>query len=141
MKILISMLLIVHGLITAAQSGSGFNPTGGVPNPNWVAWWHTSLGQSWLLSRFGLEKSIVGTLTGLFWLISGAALIAGGMGLLGFIVPSPWWRVLAGVGASISIVLFVIYAHPFYAVGFGANLAILIVLLWVQWPSAATLGG
>lgn len=140
-KILISILLIVHGLITAAQSSSSFNPTGGVQNPNWISWWHTTLGQSWLLSRFGLEKSALGTLAGLLWLISGAALIAAGMGLLGLIVPSPWWRVLAGVGAYISIFLFVIYAHPFYALGFGANLVILIVLLWVQWPTAAKLGG
>lgn len=140
MKILISILLIVHGLITTAQSGSSFNPTGGVPNPKWVSWWPSALGQSWLFSRMGLEKSVAGTLIGLLWLVSGAAIIAAGLGLLGFIIPSPWWRVLAGVGAGLSLILFILYAHPFYALGIGANLAILLVLLWAKWPSVGVLG-
>jgi hypothetical protein len=59
---------------------------------------------------------------------------------LGFIIPSPWWRVLAGVGAAVSMVLLIVYAHPLLIVGIGANLAILIVLLWIGWPSAAVLG-
>jgi hypothetical protein len=37
MRILISILLILHGLITATQSSGSFNPTGGVANPKWIS--------------------------------------------------------------------------------------------------------
>jgi hypothetical protein len=135
MKILVGILLILHGLITAMQSGGSFNPTGGVANPKWLGWWPTALGQSWLLTRLGLEKSAAGTLAGVLWLFAGAALVAAGLGLFGFIVPSPWWRTLAAVGAAFSVLLFILYAHPFFLVGLGASLAVLIVLLWMKWPA------
>ena len=98
------------------------------------------MGQSWLLSRLGLEKSFLGTLTGLLWLISGVALIAAALGLFGLIVPTLWWRSLAGAGAVISLLLFIIYVHPLYAIGIGANIAVLLVLLWAKWPSPEVLG-
>jgi hypothetical protein len=98
------------------------------------------MGQSWLLSHLGLERSFLGTLAGLLWLISGVALIAAASGLFGFIVPTLWWRPLAGAGALISLLLFIIYLHPLYAIGIGANIAILVVLLWAKWPSPEVLG-
>ena len=87
MKIVVSVLLIIHGLITASQASGSFNPTGGVPNPKWLSWWPIPLGQSWLLARFGLEGSFLGYLAGVLWLIAGVSLIAAGLGLLGLIVP------------------------------------------------------
>ena len=140
MKIFVGILLVLHGLITAFQSPSGFNPTGGVSNPSWISWWPTNLGQSWLLARIEMEKSIWGTLAGLLWLIAGLALIAAALGLFGFVVPTMWWRILAAVGAGISLFLFIFYAHPLFAVGIGANIAILIILLWAKWPSPELLG-
>ncbi len=137
MKLLVSALLLAHGLITAMQASGSFKPTGGVPNPKWIGWWPSNLGQSWVLTRLGLENSILGTLTGVLWLISGATLVAAALGLFGFIVPLSWWRLLAGIGAAISLFLFIIYAHPLYAIGFGADLAILLVLLGQGVPHLA----
>ena len=135
MKIFVGVLLIIHGLITAAQSGGSFKPTGGVPNPAWLSWWPNPLGQSWLLARLGLEHSFLGTLLGVLWLVAAGCLIAAGLGLLGFIIPSSAWRILAGCGAALSLVSLALYAHPLDAVGIGANLAILLVLLWARWPA------
>lgn len=99
-----------------------------------------SHGQSWLLSSLGLEKSPIAILTGVLWFVAGAAITAAGLGLLGFIIPVTLWRTLAGAGAVLSLLLFVIYAHPFYLIGFGADIAILVVLLWAKWPAPAVLG-
>jgi len=44
MKILIAVLLIVHGLIVASQSSGSFNPAGGLKNPSWLSWWPAHLG-------------------------------------------------------------------------------------------------
>ncbi len=135
MRIVIAILLVLHGFITFMQAGGSFNPTGGVANPAWISWWPTNLGGSWIFPRLGVERTTLGSLIGILWLIAGAALIAAGLGLFGFIIPAAWWRLLAGIGAGLSLLLFAVYLHPFYTVGIGANLAILLVLLWARWPA------
>lgn len=140
MRITVALLLLVHGLITTAQAGSGFNHSEGVANPSWLSWWPVNPGQSWLLKLLGLTKPILGTLAGILWIIAGLCLISAALGLFGFIIPTNSWRLLAGLGAAISLVLFMFYAHPLYVVGIGANLAILLVLLWAKWPTPEMLG-
>lgn len=140
MRILIAILLLVHGLITTSQATGSFNPSGGVANPSWVNWWPANLGQSWILKNAGIEKSLLGTLAGILWIIAGICIIASALGLFGFVIPTNLWRLLAGVGATISLLLFIIYAHPLYAIGIGANIAILLILLWAKWPTPEMLG-
>ena len=43
MKILIAVLLIIHGLIVASQSSGSFNPGAGVANPSWLNWFPVNL--------------------------------------------------------------------------------------------------
>jgi hypothetical protein len=140
MRIFVAILLLVHGLITSAQARTGFNPSEGAANPGWLSWWPVNLGQSWVFKQVGPGRSIPGTLAGVLWLVAGLCLIAAALGLFGFIIPATLWRLLAGIGAGLSLVVFVFYAHPFYAVGIGANLAVLLVLLWAQWPTPEMLG-
>jgi hypothetical protein len=140
MRVVVAALLIVHGLITAAQARGCFSPGGSAPNPSWVSWWPVPMGQSWLFARLGLGGSLAGAVPGTLWLMAGACLLAAGFGLLGFVVPTTWRRVLAGVGAALSLVLFVPYAHPLYAIGIAANAAVLVVLLWARWPTPQVLG-
>jgi len=140
MRILVMILLLIHGLITAAQAGAGFKPSEGVANPSWLSWWPVNLGQSWLFKQLGLEKSIVGIFAGILWIGAGLCLVAAALGLFGFIIPINLWRLLAGLGAIISLVLFIFYVHPFYIIGIGANLAVLLVLLWAKWPTPEMLG-
>ena len=140
MRIFVAILLLIHGLITSAQAGSGFNPSAGITNPTWLGWWPVNLGQSWFYEHFGLTKSVVSTLAGFLWLIAGFCLVASALGLFGFLVPTNLWRQLAGIGAIVSLVLFVFYAHPLYLIGIAANIAILLGLLWAKWPSPEMLG-
>jgi hypothetical protein len=140
MKIVTVVLLILHGLICAAQAIGSFSPSEGVPNPSWLNWWPTALGESWLLSKLGIGQSLFTIVVGVLGLVSGVCVIAAGLGLFGFAIPLDWWRALAGVGAALSLIYFAIYAHPFFAVGIGANIAILVVLLWIGWPSIDVLG-
>jgi hypothetical protein len=99
-----------------------------------------NLGQSWLLKYFGSVTPLLGVLVGVLWISAGVCLVAAALGLFGVIIPTNLWRLLAGIGAGISLVLFVFYVHPLYAIGVGANIAILLVLLWAKWPTPVTLG-
>jgi hypothetical protein len=137
MKLLISALLIIHGLIVAGQAAGSFGSTvpGEVQNPSFVSWWPINMGRSWLLSWLGLEKAlIVYRVSGLFWLAGGIALVAAGLGVLGFVVPIDWWRELAVGGAAISLFMLIVYFHPITIIGTASSLAVLIALLWAKWP-------
>ena len=140
MKILIAVLLVAHGFIVANQSSSSFNPIGGVKNPSWLYWWPSNLGQSWLLSPLGLERSPVARAGGFLWLVAGIALVAAGLGALGLIVPQGWWRGLALSGAAISLVMLAIYLHPLYGIGVSASVVLLLALLWEGWPVLVRFG-
>lgn len=137
MKLLISVLLIIHGLIVAGQAAGSFGSAipSEVQNPSFVSWWPVNMGRSWLLSWLGLEKAlIIYRVGGLFWLAGGITLVAAGLGVLGFVVPTDWWRELAVGGAAISLFMLIIYFHPITIIGTASSLAVLIALLWAKWP-------
>ena len=137
MKLLISALLIIHGLIVAGQAAGSFGSTipNEVQNPSFVSWWPINMGRSWLLSWLGLEKTlIVYRVGGLLWLAGGIALVAAGLGILGFIVPPEYWRSLAVGGAAISLFMLTVYFHPITIIGTASSLTVLVALLWAQWP-------
>jgi len=129
---LIGTLLIVHGLIVAAQSFGAFGRGSPVANPSWLKWWPTALGQSWLLAGLGLEKNVVTWFFGFLWLIAGVALVAAGLGFFGVLISPVWWPTLAIGGAGLSLLLLLLYLHPLYAIGIGASVAILAAPVWVQ---------
>jgi hypothetical protein len=137
MKFGIGILLILHGLIVAAQSSGNFGPTtpGGLQNPSWVSWWPMNLGRSWLLGWLGLERAPVSWMVGILWLAGGIALTAAGLGAMGIIIPSDWWRSLAVSGAAISLAMLIVYLHPLTILGTVLSVVILVALLWVRWPS------
>jgi hypothetical protein len=137
MKLLISILLILHGLIVAGQSAGSFGSTipSELQNPSFVSWWPINLGRSWLLSWLGLDDTLAAyRFAGLLWLVGGLALVAAGLGVLSFIIPPDWWRSLAIGGAAISLFMLLIYFHPITIIGTASSLAVLIALLWAKWP-------
>ena len=140
MKLLISVLLILHGLIVAGQSVGSFGSTipNELQNPSFVSWWPINMGRSWLFSWLGLEKTLVTyRIGGLLWLAGGIALVAAGLGVLGWIVPTDWWRSLAIGGGAVSLIMLAIYFHPITIIGTASSIAVLVALLWAKWPPAS----
>jgi hypothetical protein len=136
MKLMISVLLILHGLIVAGQSASSFGSTipNELQNPSFVSWWPINMGRSWLFSLLGLDRTpVFYRIGGLLWLAGGIALVAAGLGVLGFIVPSDWWRTLAISGAAISLFMLAVYFHPLMIIGTASSLAVLVALVWLRW--------
>ena len=140
MKLLISVLLILHGLIVAGQSAGSFGSTipNELQNPSFVSWWPINMGRSWLFSWLGLDKTLVAyRLGGLLWLAGGIALVAAGLGVLGWIVPTDWWQSLAIGGGAVSLIMLAIYFHPITIIGTASSIAVLVALLWAKWPPAS----
>lgn len=141
LKYLIAILLIVHGFIVSAQSGGSFGSGNAqVANPSWLSWFPVTLGRSWFLTAFKLEGTLVDKVFGIIWVATGLCIVAAGLGILGFIIPKELWRTLAIYGASGSLIMLLLYAHPFFIIGILADVAILVALLWTNWLPKTMLG-
>jgi hypothetical protein len=142
MKLLISVLLIVHGLIVAGQSAGSFGATipNEVQNPSFISWCPINMGRSWLFSVLGIQNSLPAyRISGILWLIGGLVLVAAGLGMFGILVPVVWWRSLALAGAAISLFMLLLYFHPLMIIGTASSVAVLITFGWLPWTAASFL--
>jgi hypothetical protein len=142
MKLLISALLILHGLIVAGQSAGSFGARipNEVQNPSFMSWFPINMGRSWLFSLLGLQNSLPAyRMSGILWLIGGLILAAAGLGMFGILVPVVWWRSLAITGAAISLFMLLLYFHPLMIIGTASSIAVLMALGWFHWPTISAL--
>jgi hypothetical protein len=109
-RFLIIAFLFGHGAIVAAQAI-------GVPD-------------SWLPG----EGKVVGlALT----LAAGAAFAVAGGGLW---AQAEWWRALAVTGAALSLVFFVVFFQPVILLGMALDVAVIVALAWLSWPTRSMVG-
>jgi hypothetical protein len=109
-RFLIIAFLFGHGAIVAAQAT-------GVPDP-------------WLPG----EGKVLGlTLT----LAAGAAFVIAGGGLWS---EAEWWRALAVTGAALSLVFFVVFFQPVILFGMALDVAVIVALAWLSWPTKSMVG-
>jgi hypothetical protein len=96
--------------------------------------------QSWLLTGV-LGDTLTRVVGSVLWLAAVAGFAAAGAGLLG---QKAWWRALAVGAAGVSLLGLVLFAkggdaQPLLSAGL-MDVAILVALLWAQWPSADLVG-
>ncbi len=141
LKYLIAVILIGHGFIVSAQSAGNFSSGNSqITNPSWLNWFPMTLGRSWFLTVLKLEGTLVDKIFGLIWLASGLCIVAAALGILGFIVPRELWQTLAIYGASGSLIMLLLYFHPFFIIGILVDVAILATLLWTDWLPKTLMG-
>jgi hypothetical protein len=109
-RLLFIAFLFGHGGIVAAQ-------VIGVPD-------------SWLLG----ERKAVGTA---LTLAAGAAFVIAGAGLWAH---AEWWRALAVTGAAISLLFFVVFFQPVILFGMALDVAVIVALVSLKWPTESMVG-
>jgi hypothetical protein len=109
-RLLVIAFLFGHGAIVAAQAI-------GVPD-------------SWLFEQ---RKALGMALT----LAAGAAFVIAGAGLWSH---AEWWRALAVTGAALSLVFFVVFFQPVILFGMALDVAVIVALLWLNWPTHSMVG-
>jgi hypothetical protein len=65
----------------------------------------------------------------LLWLVAGVALIAVGLGFVGFGPVRDQWPVLALAGGAVGLLAAALYFHPLYLAAVAIDL-VLVVLVW-----------
>jgi hypothetical protein len=133
MQILFGILLAIHGLITVASgAGSVSNPRGvAVPG---VAWYHTALGQSWVLSD---DLAKIG---GGLWIVAGVGLIATAAAVLGLGLPTNTWPMLGLLSAVLGLMAVALFFHPYYSVAIVVNVAIIAAVTVFRSTAKSVLG-
>ena len=97
--------------------------------------------RSWLLTGI-LGDSAASWFSLLLWTAALLGFVGAGFGLLGWLVPEPWWQPLAIGAAVISLLGLLLYWHAFFTLmnkmgAIGVDLAVLVALLWLHWPVEA----
>ena len=118
-RVLFIAFLIAHGAVHLAVWLSPINPDGPF-DPS----------HSWLLGDQRVAAIALAV-------VAGALLMVGGVGLW---MAEPWWRTLALAGLAASLVLMVLYFHPWFLPIEIINAALIIALLWLDWPSETFVG-
>ncbi len=138
LKLFIAGALMLHGLGHGGALGAliWIRVRPGTETGGWQA------ARSWLLPSF--DASTATMVASIFWVVALIGFVAAAMSFWGILLPGEVWRPVATVSAFVSIlgiVLFLGTWPPFNTVAaLGMNVAVLVALLWLRWPSQATFG-
>ena len=124
-RILFALFLIAHGAITMSLATVPVPAPGALRTPYLPAWWRPNLDSAWPASQLGISPIFVRTAGWLLWLAALVLFAAAGLGLLGLPGLNTLWQPLAAAGAVASLVLLVLYWHPWLALGVLINIGIL----------------
>lgn len=136
MKIIFALFLIAHGLVHAGLAAA--------PNPDdpdaGAGAFFTSPKRSWLFLRLGIDQRIVQWIGIILVVITVFGFVLAGLGVFGVPGLAGLWRSIAVVSSIISLILLVLFWHPWLIIGVLIDSAIIISMLWIKWPSPELLG-
>ena len=127
---LLALLLIAHGLVHASLNTVPYGPT----TPFWPSFWRAEAGHSWLLQGLGLGGEPNRAIGGLLLIVATLGFVLAGLALAGWLVPHAWWPTLGLVSAVGSLLLFLLFPHPWLVVGLALSLAT-VWAIWTRWPA------
>jgi len=138
-KLIAAGVLLLHGLSHGGALGA-------------LAWIRLSPGSNtgdWRAARSWLVPSLPGdaatTIASAFWIVSLVGFVIAAMSFWGVVIPGDVWRPLAVASALVSIAGIACFfgTWPIFntLAALGVNVAVLVAIVWLRWPSDAMLGG
>ena len=121
---LLAVLLIVHGLVHVSLNTVPY----GLTTPFWPSFWRPEPGHSWLLQGLGLGTETNGLVGGFLLIIATIAALAG------WIVPHGWWPSLGLASTAASLLLFLLFPHPWLVLGIALSLGT-VWAIRTGWPT------
>ena len=135
LRFVIAFILFVHGV---GHSMALF------PAFGWstVETWNT---RSWLFSGL-LGDTITRIIAIVLFSAALIGFVGAALGLLGWLLPHDFWRTLAIASSLISLIAIALFWNAFVAFfpnkagAIAVDVAVLVGLLWVNWPAEANIG-
>lgn len=138
LNLIIAAALLLHGLGHGGALGAliWIARRPGADTGGWRA------ARSWLLPSLAPPSAT--RLASTFWVLALIGFVAAGLAFLGILLPGAVWIPLAIVAALVSILGIVLFIGTWPAfntvAALAMDLAVLVALLALRWPSASTLG-
>ncbi|MCK4975544.1 MAG: hypothetical protein KAS36_01280 [Anaerolineales bacterium] len=130
LKILFTVFLIAHGLVHAILAAA---PIPNDPDSKPGAFF-TASDRSWLLPQLGMNASTVQWIGIILVALSTLGFVLAGLGVFGVPGLTTVWRTVAVVSSCTSLLLLILFWHPWIIVGVLIDVGILVSLLWAKWP-------
>ena len=136
MIIIIGLCLVAHGLVHAGLAAA--------PDPNESesrpGAFFTAPQRSWLLPQLGLKPAAIRWSGILLFVFTTLGFILAGLGVFGVPGLAELWRTSAVVSAVLSLLLLLLFWHPWIILGVLIDVGIIFSLVWADWPSPALIG-
>ena len=131
-------VLMLHGLghggALAALAWIHFRP--GTETGAWLA------ARAWALPTLNADTAAV--IASAFWVVAMVGFVVAALSVWGVLVPADWWRPVGVAAALVSMAGIVLFfgTWPMFntLAALGVDVAVLVAVLWLQWPPQATFG-
>jgi hypothetical protein len=136
LKIALALFLIAHGLVHSILAIAP-NPSDPDAKPGTF---FTAVERSWLLPQLGLDATTIRWIGIILVALSTLGFILAGLGVLGVPGLNTIWRTVSVVSSCLSLLLLILFWHPWLIVGVLIDIGILLALLWAKWPPVNMIG-
>jgi hypothetical protein len=136
LKTALAIFIILHGLVHTILA---IAPNPADPGAKPGAFF-TATERSWLLPQFGLNATTIQWIGIILVVLSTLGFILAGLGVFGVAGLGTIWRTIAIISAIISLLLLIIFWHPWLPIGVLIDIGTLITLLVLHWPPVDLIG-
>ena len=133
LRILFILFLAAHGYIHMSLAQVPVPQPGALHTPFLPSWWRADVDSTWPAVKLGLSPSATRTLGWALWLLTTAGFVLAAAALLFAPAQPAFWQGLTAGASVLSLVLLVLYWHPWYPVGVLLSLALLAGVV-MKWP-------
>lgn len=135
LRLIVAGVLLVHGIghILGVLAALGFSTM-----EKWSS-------QSWLLTGL-LGETVSRVICFIMFLIAMVGFIVAALAVMGWLFPHEWWRPLSAISAVLSLLGLALFWNAFPALvpnkigAIAVDIALLVGLLVVDWPTEAAIG-
>jgi len=136
LKIALALFLIAHGLVHSILAIAP-NPSDPDAKPGTF---FTAVERSWLLPQLGLDATTIRWIGIILVALSTLGFILAGLGVLGVPGLNTIWRTVSVVSSCLSLLLLILFWHPWLIMGVLIDIGLLLALLWAKWPPVTMIG-
>ncbi len=124
------LFLIAHAV---AHAGLAAAPIPDNPDPKTGAFF-TKVSRSWLFQKLELDGAVVKKIGIILVILTVLGLIIAGLGGLGILGLNKIWSTAAVLSAGLSLILLILFWHPWLIVGVLIDPGLFLVSFGSKWP-------